>query len=522
MYENDEVMIPGESGSSSRMTIRDLLYVVFRHKWKIIFAFFAVCILGCTVVSLMPNVYESEGKIQIRTGRDTLTRDSEISMPSADMAPTMDATMRNAIQLLQTPSVAEKVVAAVGADVILTKPERNSAVARFLGGVKDRLFQGTNEATMDPSVLNEAMRLAAERQVVGSIATTVQGNVLTLRYGASDPFVARKVLQQILDVYKQVQIEVNRPAITPQFYKDEVDKAQTALAGKEKELETLRTRHKITSMDAQLTQMTNTIAELKTGMLSASSQISVSEARIRAYQDNLSKQSTNVPVAQPQAENRLVMDLKGQLVQLRIRESDLAKRYPDGALPLENVRSEIVITQKTLEEEQKNSAAVSTAANPARQQTEMALEVEKANVAGLRASKISLEKELTVAEADLAELRGIESTVRTLEREVGVLENAFLQARRNLTRSLLSETLDNEGVSSVKLLQPAVLRTAPVGPNRKRNYAIVLFLAVLGSLGLALALEYLNQSLKTPEDVEKHLGLPVLATLSYKEFKSCI
>jgi len=443
-------------------------------------------------------------------------------MPSADMAPTMDATMRNAIQLLQTPSVAEKVVAAVGADVILTKPERNSAVARFLGGVKDRLFQGTNEATMDPSVLNEAMRLAAERQVVGSIATTVQGNVLTLRYGASDPFVARKVLQQILDVYKQVQIEVNRPAITPQFYKDEVDKAQTALAGKEKELETLRTRHKITSMDAQLTQMTNTIAELKTGMLSASSQISVSEARIRAYQDNLSKQSTNVPVAQPQAENRLVMDLKGQLVQLRIRESDLAKRYPDGALPLENVRSEIVITQKTLEEEQKNSAAVSTAANPARQQTEMALEVEKANVAGLRASKISLEKELTVAEADLAELRGIESTVRTLEREVGVLENAFLQARRNLTRSLLSETLDNEGVSSVKLLQPAVLRTAPVGPNRKRNYAIVLFLAVLGSLGLALALEYLNQSLKTPEDVEKHLGLPVLATLSYKEFKSCI
>jgi capsular polysaccharide biosynthesis protein len=74
----------------------------------------------------------------------------------------------------------------------------------------------------------------------------------------------------------------------------------------------------------------------------------------------------------------------------------------------------------------------------------------------------------------------------------------------------------------VKVFQPAVLRTAPVGPNRKRNYAVVLFLAVLGSLGLALALEYLNQSLKTPEDVEKHLGLPVLATLSYKEFKSCI
>jgi uncharacterized protein involved in exopolysaccharide biosynthesis len=522
MYENDEIMIPGESGSSSRMTIRDFLYVVFRHKWKIIFTFFAVCIVGFTVVSLMPNVYESEGKIQIRTGRDPLTRDSEISMPSADTAPTMDATMRNAIQLLQTPSVAEKVVAAVGADVVLTEPERNSALARFLGRVKERLSRRTGEVSPDPSILNEEMRLAAERQVVGGIVTTVQGNVLTVRYGASDPFVAQKVLQQILDVYKQVQIEVNRPAITPEFFKDEADKAQAALAAKEKELETLRTRHKITAMDAQLTQVTNTIATLKTGMLSASSQISVSEARIRTYQDNLSKQSTSVMVAQPQGENRLVMDLKSQLVQLRIRESDLAKRYPDGALPLENVRSEIAITQKTLEEEQKNSAAVSTAANPARQQTEMALETERANVAGLRASKMSLESELKVAEADLAELRGIEPVVRTLEREVSVLENASLQARRNLTRSLLSATLDNEGISSVKVFQQAVLRTAPVGPNRKRNYAVVLFLAVLGSLGLALALEYLNQSLKTPEDVEKHLGLPVLATLSYKEFKSCI
>lgn len=522
MYENDEVMIPGEGGSSSRITVRDLLYVVFRHKWKMIFTFFAVCIVGCAVVSLMPSVYESEGKIQIRTGRAPLTGDSEINMPSADTAPTMEATMRNAIELLKTPGLAGRVVAAVGADVVLTKPEPNSALARFLGGVKGRLSPGANEATMDPSVLKEAMRLAAERQVVGGIATKMQGNVLVLTYGASDPFVAQKVLQQILDVYKQVQIEVNRPAITPEFFKEEADKAQANLTGKEKELETLRTRYKITAMDAQLTQATNTIAQLRTAVLSASSQISVSEARISAYQDNLSRQSANVTVAQPQGENTLVMNLKSQLVQLRIRESDLAKRYPDGALPLENVRSEIAITQKTLEEEQKNSAAVSTAANPARQQTEMALEVEKANVAGQRASKISLEKELAVAEADLAELRGIESTVRTIEREVSVLENVFLQARRNLTRSLLSATLDNEGISGVKVFQQAILKTEPVGPNRRRNYAAVLFMALFGSLGLALALEYLNQSLKTPEDVEKHLGLPVLATLSYKEFKSCI
>jgi len=55
---------------------------------------------------------------------------------------------------------------------------------------------------------------------------------------------------------------------------------------------------------------------------------------------------------------------------------------------------------------------------------------------------------------------------------------------------------------------------SPVKPNKKLNLAIALVLGLLVSVGLAFLLEYLDTRIKTEEDVQRYLELPVLGSIA--------
>src|SRR6185369_5094451 len=50
----------------------------------------------------------------------------------------------------------------------------------------------------------------------------------------------------------------------------------------------------------------------------------------------------------------------------------------------------------------------------------------------------------------------------------------------------------------------------PVAPLRMRNYQLALLFGLGMGIGLTLLFEHLDSTLKTPEDVKEHLGLPFL------------
>lgn len=71
-------------------------------------------------------------------------------------------------------------------------------------------------------------------------------------------------------------------------------------------------------------------------------------------------------------------------------------------------------------------------------------------------------------------------------------------------------------VDNVNVLTEAQLSAnpTPVSPNPPLNIAIAIVLGMMIGIGLAFLLEYLDNTITTEEDVEKHLGLPVLGSIS--------
>ncbi|HYP51445.1 MAG TPA: polysaccharide biosynthesis tyrosine autokinase [Pyrinomonadaceae bacterium] len=55
----------------------------------------------------------------------------------------------------------------------------------------------------------------------------------------------------------------------------------------------------------------------------------------------------------------------------------------------------------------------------------------------------------------------------------------------------------------------------PVGPNRQRNITIAFLASLIFGIGLAFVLDYLDDSIKSSDDVGRHLGLPTLALIPH-------
>ncbi len=72
-------------------------------------------------------------------------------------------------------------------------------------------------------------------------------------------------------------------------------------------------------------------------------------------------------------------------------------------------------------------------------------------------------------------------------------------------------------VENVEIIDPAVVPRSPIKPKPMLNIGIAFILALMVGVGLSFLLEYLDHTIKTPDDVEKYLELPVLGAIPQME-----
>lgn len=68
-------------------------------------------------------------------------------------------------------------------------------------------------------------------------------------------------------------------------------------------------------------------------------------------------------------------------------------------------------------------------------------------------------------------------------------------------------------VDNVTVVDPAQVPVAPISPRSKMNVALAIVLGGMAAVGLIFLLEYLDTTIKTPDDVARYLGLTVLGVI---------
>ena len=91
-----------------------------------------------------------------------------------------------------------------------------------------------------------------------------------------------------------------------------------------------------------------------------------------------------------------------------------------------------------------------------------------------------------------------------------VLLDTYTQRQKEQELALSSDRPKNISIS-----MNAVTPGSPTGPQRGRNIMIAFLLSFAAGIGLAFLLDYLDDSVRTSDDVTRHLGLPTLALIPH-------
>lgn len=67
--------------------------------------------------------------------------------------------------------------------------------------------------------------------------------------------------------------------------------------------------------------------------------------------------------------------------------------------------------------------------------------------------------------------------------------------------------------SNIRIVDPALVPTHPARPQKSRNILLAFLVGLIGGVGLALLREYLDNTVKSPDDIERLAGLPSLAVV---------
>jgi capsular exopolysaccharide synthesis family protein len=102
------------------------------------------------------------------------------------------------------------------------------------------------------------------------------------------------------------------------------------------------------------------------------------------------------------------------------------------------------------------------------------------------------------------------SELEALRKEADSAKSLYEALLQKLNETDIASSVRSNNVSLVERASPP---GAPVRPNKKRMLGMALVLGLLAGVGLVLGRDYLGNTIKNPEDVERYLHLDLLAAV---------
>ncbi len=483
---------------SRRMTLRDLLYVVFRHKWKG-FLFFLVTVSCATglVFFCARNIYRSEAQLLVEMGGESR---------GASEGRQQKGHLKGELNILQSREIAERVVDALGETAFQKASIRPRLVPTWLK-LPDPLGETNYTPTRDEAI----------RHLSRSVTVAIDGNNghrVDLGYEAPDPNFARQVLATFLKAYFEERALAYRPATTHQFLAEQTNRMKSELTQTELELHELKASVGISDYAVELQIKLAHIGLIKQQMLTARSNRAGSAARI----EELAKKLPHLPEilltsATTGLANTAADEMRSRLYELQLFEQEYLTKYNEGSRQVTDIRQRIEAAMDLLSAEESARTQITHSISPTRQSVERTIVAEQATQSSLEAQMVALAQSLKDAEADVGRMNKASVRIKRLDREIQMREANYLKYTDSLEQARMKWAMNPDRVASVNILQPATRSVQTAKPNEVLVISLSALLGIIGSLAVVFLCESADHAIKTPEGARKSLQLPTLVSV---------
>lgn len=471
------------SPQHSVIDLRKYFSIININKWRIASMAALVTILAVLVVLNIQSRYASTATLLIESQQAKAVSIEEIY----GMNSSQQEYYLTQFAILKSRSIAEAVVDNLELQQhpdFEMKPDIISRLRDLFPFIPVK----TTELTAEQIEFRSREKLVTEFQQRLTISPIVKTQLVQISFTTYTPELASQIANAVGEAYIHSQLEA-KLGITQQassWLGGRLGELRVQLDESEAKLQAYREKEGLIDVEGvrglggkELERLSDELTEAR----SRKAQIDGFIRVIRQYGANNMEQLESLPEI---TAHKGVQDVKTQLVLTERRVSELSKIYGLKHPKLIAAQSELTAVQDNLQGQIKK--LISGIENEAR---------------SVQENVTSLESELAKAKIQYQDVSLKETSYQRLEREVFTNRQLF---ETFLARQKETQITSDFNSAIARFTDIAVTATEPVAPKRKL-IVILVFIATLG-LGIlvAFALDALNDTIKSPDDVESVLG----------------
>jgi polysaccharide biosynthesis transport protein len=487
--------------STVQLAPRNLVEVIFRRRRTISYTFAAVIGGAILAVLLLPSKYEAQTKLLLHRERVDPPLTAQQTGVMQQAAPSLtEEDINSEVGLLRSRDLLEKVVIAAGLDHRV-KP---SLLSRLL--------------SKEPLTPEERRAKAAEKLATDlRIEPEKKSYLIDVSYASPDPQLSAQVLNTLGNYLLDKHAEVRRTPGTAQFFDDETQQYKQKLDQAQQRLAAFNQKEGLVTEQSEKDASVPRMAEFEFNLRQTQAAIPRAEENVRNLEAQLRTTQPRITTELRNSDNAVLMQqLKSSLVNLELQHTDLIQKYAPDDRQVKEVEEQIAQVKTAIETHQKAPLKEEvTNENPTYELLHQELVKSRAELASLKALATSYSKVDTSYRGEAVERDQKQLEQQSLLRDLKTAEQSYLLYLNKREEARISDAFDRMRIVNVSIAEVA---TAPIFPNNPASLTLVLA-AILGCLlsaGLVFVQEQIDGSLRSPEQVEAYLGVPVLAAMPHE------
>jgi polysaccharide biosynthesis transport protein len=472
-----------EAAADEAIHFLDLWHIIVKRKWAVIAFFLFAVVTTLVATSLMTPIFRAAISIKIERDAPKVVKYEEVT-PTEQ---TYDTDFyKTQYELLKSRTLAERVVEQLNLKQNL-KPQAPEA-APWWSGFFPRAKTEASKVSADEAARIESEDAAAS--FLGSLTVEPVRNsrIVRLYFDSPDPKLAADALNALAQNFINVNLERRYEASSyaKTFLEEKIAQTKARLEDAERALVEFQRAQEIINVDDKQNVLAQTLAEFNTAAAKVEQERVKAESQYTQFNAN--------PETSPQViENRSIQVLKEQRAKMQTEYQDLLRIYKPAFPKMQQLQAGIEELDKKINEE---------------------VEVVRRSIEGsykaVTAQETQIRARLEASKKSVLDLQDRSIQYNILKRDVETNRQFYDGLLQRLKEVGVAGGI---GVNNVTVVDPADIPRWPSKPDLRRNLLIAMVLGLLGGVGLAFFLDYLDDRLHRPEDIERLTHLPILGVI---------
>lgn len=327
-----------------------------------------------------------------------------------------------------------------------------------------------------------------------SVSPIEETRLVEVSYSSPHPQLAADVVNTVVGEFINYSVEMRYEATqqASEFLNEQIAQLRSELSAKEREIQRYGEEKELLYLSDKESSVVSKFGDLNSALTQAQIE------RIKTESSYLELRDLAVDSLPQYINNPVIQSLKTEYNQMLNSYQEKLKTFKPSYPEMVSLSAKIDSMRNQLKEE------IQKAVNAAESDYRAALKEEN-----------KLQGLLSEQRKDVIQMNNNAILYNSLKIEIENKRNLLnsLLARQNET--LVSARLKGLKSSNIKIIDTALVPGAPYYPNKSRSLMLALLLGLFMGVGMAFLIDYVDSTIKEPEEAERLVQLPSLGVIPF-------